>query len=904
MNALLRKEIRLLRPSFVTALLLACSVWLVPTASGPNSGLWVLLMLLPCGLCPVMAVVMALDTFGREFSLGTFSDLLSQPISRARIWRTKTLVLAVALTLIAAVCWISFRLHHPSEFTEDNVRPMTIAVVLIALAAFAGGLWTVLLIRQGAAAFWFALLVPAALLMIVAELTERHPNATEPALITVFIAYATAGFFWARRIFLGAQDVHWTGGTIALPAVRGLSSVLGWMGTRRRRRPRAALLAKELQLHQSQLVIAGVLALLHLGLLAARKIGGGFKDSPVLGFVADHFWTLWLMMPLLIGCAAVAEERKLGTWEAQLCLPVKRRTQFAIKVIVALGASLVLGVVAPVLLEGTRILPEVRFEFKQFSLQVPGGALIHWSVLDPLAPLISFLLPCWPLLALSAGFVAIAFYASTLTRSTLQSLAPAALGIVMTWLLLLGADEKALDHRLWRGWLIYLIGVPAMIATLAGLSYWNCKRVLVGWTVWRRNGIVVLGSLAFVIVATTATYHRVWELVVPLEPPHGAARLAPGPDVSLTGDGVNLVAQLPGGRVWTGRLLPTVQSLGTMLTGDWRMTNVFGGGRCLEGSNWTSVAVCYLEVVGIKQDGSLWISETPEDRTQYWRPRNAPRVEPIRMVRLGGDDDWKSAAGRYPPVFLLKTNGTLWRLGTDWVDWRKGRPSLRTFTPERLGTDSDWVDLSAGEGPTGPIQFRKADGRVWVLGGSGVTQADAVRFDDRISRERAPQYEGDRWRSRAKTYVPQRGEILVGVREDGTFRVCGAMQLNPKSRVGAWEWTKQDVQLGRESNWLAVAACNHFVATLKADGTVWKWSLPRDPMAEPATARAIRLGSHSDWVALCSYADGLVGLAADASLWFWANEPRDFHPSGLALRPLLAASRKPQFLGQVSNPVE
>lgn len=79
MNALLRKEIRLLRPSFVTALVLACSVWLIPTASGPDSNLWVLLMLLPCGLCPVMAVVMALDTFGREFSLGTFSDLLSSP---------------------------------------------------------------------------------------------------------------------------------------------------------------------------------------------------------------------------------------------------------------------------------------------------------------------------------------------------------------------------------------------------------------------------------------------------------------------------------------------------------------------------------------------------------------------------------------------------------------------------------------------------------------------------------------------------------------------------------------------------------------------------------------------------------------------------------------------------------
>ena len=46
------------------------------------------------------------------------------------------------------------------------------------------------------------------------------------------------------------------------------------------------------------------------------------------------------MMPLLIGCEAVAEERRLGTLEGQLCLPVKRRTQFAVKVVVVVALSI------------------------------------------------------------------------------------------------------------------------------------------------------------------------------------------------------------------------------------------------------------------------------------------------------------------------------------------------------------------------------------------------------------------------------------------------------------------------------------------------------------------------------------------------------------------------------------
>lgn len=278
-------------------------------------------------------------------------------------------------------------------------------------------------------------------------------------------------------------------------------------------------------------------------------------------------------------------------------------------------------------------------------------------------------------------------------------------------------------------------------------------------------------------------------------------------------------------------------------------------------------------------------------------------MEPIRMVKLGQDNDWKSAAGSYPPVFLLKTDGTLWRLGTNRVDWSKGWPGLRAFTPERLGTDSDWAEVSVGEGP---LQFRKADGRVWVNYGSQRGKAESLRFDDHTFFERAPQWEGDRWRSRATTYVRGRGEIQIGVREDGTFRVCGALRPNPTKRFGEWEWTKEDVQLGHESNWLGFAACNRrqLIAALKADGTVWKWSFPQDPVAKPATARAARLSSHSDWVAICAYEEGLAALAADGSLWFWAGEPRYFHSSEFAIRPLLAASRKPQLIGNVLNRIE
>ena len=61
-------------------------------------------------------ILLAVDSFGREFSLGTFSSLMAQPIERRRIWRTKITVLFFAAglslppTLPVADCGCIWRL--------------------------------------------------------------------------------------------------------------------------------------------------------------------------------------------------------------------------------------------------------------------------------------------------------------------------------------------------------------------------------------------------------------------------------------------------------------------------------------------------------------------------------------------------------------------------------------------------------------------------------------------------------------------------------------------------------------------------------------------------------------------------------------------------------------------------
>jgi ABC-type transport system involved in multi-copper enzyme maturation permease subunit len=758
----------------------------------------------------------------------------------------------------------------------------------------------VLLFRQVAAAFWMTLFVPAALALIPVYFTRKDDASTEGRLfgwlIAILVAYSIAGVFWARRLFASAQDVQWTGGVIAMPGMRGLRALMA--GSReRRRRPRAALVAKEFQLQQSQFVIAGVLALLHLGVIAARTIGDGFRDSPALEFFTGQFWVFWMVMPLLIGCTAVAEERKLGTLEAQLCLPARRWTQFVIKFSVALGLAVLFGVAAPVALEGGKILPDfhanLRNEMLNYYSHMPHGTSVVAALKLVLA--INPLLPFLPQLLIAIGLVAISFYASTIARHTLQAISSAIPGIVLASVLLGNSQPIGDALHLWRGSLIYFIGVPTLTVTIAWLASWNFKRVLVGWPVWRRNILVVMASLATVLVSIGAIYNRAWEQLSPNEPSHGTARLKAPQNVTLRSEFFNLTVQLPDGRVWTDRLMPTVPSLGAMVSGDWKTIDIFPGGRFLDGTNWSSVAFGYLDVAAIRRDGSLWVSEQSENPSMFWRPRSDSNQEPIKLVQLGDDKDWKAVAGSRPPVFLLKTDGTLWRWGPARVVMRTNWPGLRAFQPERLGTASDWSELGCDNNQ---IWFRKADGRTWISGGfqSVLSEPESLRFGEETTLLRAPYRDGRELRGYVRHYRPRGNQFEVRLRDDGTLRIREWRWKQTSKQ----EFTSGDVQLGQESDWLALVGNNgDGVVTLKVDGSLWDWEFPDDSIAKANTARATRLGAHADWVAITSDYLGTYSLAADGSLWLWRNGSRDFRPSEFAILPLLAPSRKPLLIGNI-----
>jgi ABC-type transport system involved in multi-copper enzyme maturation permease subunit len=883
MNALVKKEIRQLLPSFLLGLLLAFSIWLIPVKSITDVRLG--LNAFPFICCPVVLVMMMLDSFGHELSAGTFSLLLSQPVPRTRVWWTKTLLLAAAALLIWLVWCFSYYLHDPNKLKPEEFRDMFAGFGMFIFMMYSGGLWTVLLFRQVAAAFWFTVLVPAGLLLTMSKLFENYPDEVQFWVLLVgFTLYGIAGFLLARRLFLRAQDVAWTGGVISFSTWRYFDAGSKPTSTARRRRPIAALFRKEFQLHSISLFCACALLALHIGVFFLRIYYANSHRNSLAAGVSDFFWMLWLVMPLVIGCTAVAEERKLGMADGQFCLPVSRRFQFAVKLITAMIFGTLLGGGMPLLLEtvaahfgapGEFFKPESYYLTGQFGFDF-----------------ISFQIST---VALVAGISVAAFFASTLARNFLQALGLAITTILSCVLFVLfvvnfGNEPVFLGMTLWRPILPFLIAIPLIPATLLWLANLNFKHFLENWRLWRRNLLGVLGAYGFIIVISAALYNRVWEFFEPAEPPHGTPKFSLANPPALRFERYNnLLVRLPDGRVWFDGLRGKRTSWQMLL--DPRPESA-GPQRFITGSNWVSATVChvdtwvskdgsdanrihvsgYLPMVGIQSDGFLWFSDQSD-----------PQVWPgDRLVRFGDDTNWQQVAQSIPAssVLLLKKDGTLWRWGTnhfDWSSWQTNWPNLRTYPLHQIGTDSDWKEIySRWNNFT-----RKADGSVWSVGVNDKSGENELRRDTNLDQVAVQTLS-----------LSGNGERAY-VRPDGTLWMSWDYQQNSTYVYSDF------VRVGTETNWTAVALAWRRMVALKSDGTLWQWNYNRtwdisqEQIILAAQKPPIRLGVHNDWVAIASTWEDVIALAADGSLWLWSDREQ------YERFTLLKLPKQPQFLGNV-----
>ncbi len=131
--------------------------------------------------------------------------------------------------------------------------------------------------------------------------------------------------------------------------------------------------------------------------------------------------------------------------------------------------------------------------------------------------------------------------------------------------------------------------------------------------------------------------------------------------------------------------------------------------------DWLSVAAGYDFTIALKRDGTLW-----GFGSNYWGQLGLGSMGQCNIfppVQIGTDNDWVSVSAskeRYHAI-ALKSDGTLWAWGWNTVgQWVDGTNIYQNY-PVQVGSDHDWAALPVSLG-TFHSAAMKADGTVWTWG--------------------------------------------------------------------------------------------------------------------------------------------------------------------------------------------
>ena len=364
----LKKEARALFPFWA-----AIAVWMIlPFALSAEQPLPYFLIAFVFG-CTVLGPVCV----GNEFSQGTMSFLLAQPVPRRKLWREKFLVTGMALLgltlLLVALIQATHQWEHLLPYDTKNdpwhVVLFLALTVLVPVMGFCTGPAWALVARNALGGGALTFICPQILLVLGIIILHYTGISNREDEGEILISYAlvvgsvySAGMFWfGRRQFAGLEDVAPIRRDVALPdswsrPFAGLAAHL----LPKKRGITTSLILKELRLQQPAFAMAAVLVAVWLAFvvvwLVRPTLGSGLMVVPSM--------LLCFGIPILLGSQSTAEERSLGIHDWHLTLPVTARRQWFVKVFIAFSLNMVLGLLLPWLLAlGTESLTKDRDEF-------------------------------------------------------------------------------------------------------------------------------------------------------------------------------------------------------------------------------------------------------------------------------------------------------------------------------------------------------------------------------------------------------------------------------------------------------------------------------------------------------------------------------------------------------------
>lgn len=344
MNALWKKELRLVMPASLAVVALAWAFAFMYLAGQDGS---IILALLLAGGAAVGAL-----GYGQELEHQTLDMQLTVPVSRKRIWWTKLAALALGVLPLCLHLWLFY--HERAPFESGALARFEPYLLWTALSCLSAALFTWKLgstlggaaVGGLSAVIWFGLVEPILWTKVVARSPEGFAGSSLAESMRGLLSIALAGIValihyrsWMRGEIRGRRSTE-----------EGIHnwSLIG--AGPDRRRPLLNLIVKEVRLQTPAIFVALVCVAFSLLTYASRNLippevrGLEIYKSGVAVIIA--------IVPLLAGCTALAEERTLRSLQPLVALPRAWATMFLLKAVTSCALALLLGAALPMALEG------------------------------------------------------------------------------------------------------------------------------------------------------------------------------------------------------------------------------------------------------------------------------------------------------------------------------------------------------------------------------------------------------------------------------------------------------------------------------------------------------------------------------------------------------------------------
>jgi alpha-tubulin suppressor-like RCC1 family protein len=321
----------------------------------------------------------------------------------------------------------------------------------------------------------------------------------------------------------------------------------------------------------------------------------------------------------------------------------------------------------------------------------------------------------------------------------------------------------------------------------------------------------------------------------------------------ITSDGYVSIGLKTDGTLWTWGQNMNGQ-LGDGTTQDKLIPTKMG-----KDDNWKSVSLVGTLVYAIKNNGTLWAWGT--NYFGLFGKKN----KSIFPVQIDKESNWKEIESGGEHILALKLDGSLW----SWGDNRFGRLGLGNLkteyqvTPMRIGSDNDWIQISAGGGNSYAI---KSNGSIWSWGDNrfwtnGRTMQNFnTNIPTKVENER-------NWKK-----VFANAQTIIGIKSDNSIWIWGTNDFG-KLGIGKDPFKKSPIKVMSDIGWKEVVNIGSRTYGIKRNGTLWAWGhvdiiepeIPTSTFSIPK-----QVGDENNWKSIeVSGFGAVLALKTNGTLWTW-----------------------------------